>query len=80
MSSVGFNKGQVSLDPRENGLCFKRNETKIHRKSNILLSLSLQVLLFQSDAFILKTMTNFPSILLHRRHVYWSIDMYLNVF
>ena len=48
----------------------KRNETKVHWQSYFLLSLSLQVILKRSRAFILKTTTNLPFIKTKRSHMH----------
>ena len=79
MSSVGLCKKQVSLASLENWLCLKTKETKVHSQSKFLLSLSLQVVLCQSGAFILRTITNLPSINGPQKTCV-SVFMCLNVF
>ena len=45
-------KGKLVLLLAKNWLCFTRNQTKVHWQSKFLLSLSLQVVLYQNGAFI----------------------------
>ena len=80
MSSVGLDKGQASLAARGNWLCLKRNETKVHWESKFLLSLLLKVILYQSGVFILKTITNLPPIMVHRKKMYRSMRTFKNFF
>ena len=44
-------------------------------KSKFLLSLSLQVVLYQSGAFIWYSVTNMPSIMAHRRYMYRLLNV-----
>ena len=69
MSSVGLYKGQVSLATGENWLFEKKRDQSSGTVKNSTFNAS-RFKYCQNSAFILKTTTNLPSIMVHKRHVY----------